>query len=139
MAQFTLKAVVLALAAGGMVGCAAVPPTEQAYHTRVIETWVGSTASALWLSWGPPARQLTASNGVRFDIYTQRIGKPAGVDDAALNRAYAAASDPNCLTYFAVDPKSDRIQLARWRGTSCQLHATQGDVDVLRSIQPTGF
>ncbi|MGB1560898.1 MAG: hypothetical protein ACPHN2_05295 [Sinimarinibacterium flocculans] len=133
------RALGILLAAGMAAGCAAVPPVEKAYHTRVIETWVGSTASALWLSWGPPARQLTASNGMRFDIYTQRIGKPAGVDDPALNRTYAAASDPDCLTYFAVDPKTDRIQLARWRGTTCQLYAQQTDVDVLRSIQPTGF
>lgn len=138
MKRFETK-LATALAAGLLGACVAVPPAEQAYHTRVIETWVGNTASALWLSWGPPARQLTASNGIRFDIYTQRIGKPAGADDPALDRAYAAASDPNCLTYFAVDPKTDRIQLARWRGTSCQLHAPQAGVDGQRSIQPTGF
>ncbi|MES0873556.1 hypothetical protein [Sinimarinibacterium thermocellulolyticum] len=139
MVQLRLKLALLLLALSTIAGCAAVPPAEQAYHTRVIETWIGKTASALWLSWGPPARQLTASNGIRFDIYTQRIGKPAGIDDPALDRLYASASDADCLTYFAVDPKTDRILLARWRGTTCASYPPRRGPGAIRSIQPTGF
>ncbi len=115
-------------------------PYPQAYHTQAIQTWVGRDTIELWASWGPPARTSKAANGYEYQIYEQRIPKPAGVSDPALDTVYAQSSDPGCVTYFIVDPKTTKVRAAHWRGRTCPVAQPAGRVAITRGApQPTGF
>ncbi len=128
-----------------MSACATTTtPYPQAYHTQVIQTWVGQDVATLWESWGPPVRSEVASNGYEYQVYQQRIPKPAGPSSSELDLAFAKSSDPNCLTYFIVDPKAKQIRAAHWRGRSCPV-AAPGEKALLpkpmskKIPEPTGF
>lgn len=122
-----------------MAGCASAPSPREAWHTQVIQTWVGKSSAELWASWGPPLRQAKAADGVEYHIYQQRIGKPYGEVDKQTELLFAQSSDPQCTTYFAIDPRTQRIGKASWRGGRCPLHPLQQRRLLPRSIQPTGF
>lgn len=122
-----------------LAACAPIPNYPEAYHTQVVETWIGQDVSKLWESWGPPVRQAVAANGVQYHIYQQRIGRPANAGVTTADMRVATSTDPNCVTYFAVDPKTQVIRLANWRGTSCALHPPRSFGTAERPVQPTGF
>lgn len=116
----TYKTTTALLCAGLLSACATLgTPYPQAYQTQVIQTWVGQDVSALWESWGPPARTEKASNGYEYQVYQQRVPKAAGTSNAELDLAFAKSSDPNCVTYFIVNPKDKKVHAAHWRGSSC--------------------
>jgi hypothetical protein len=125
-----------ALLAGG---CVSVPSQREAWHTQVIQTWVGQSSAQLWASWGPPLRQVRAADGFEYHVYQQRIGKPYGEVDRQTELLFAQSSDPQCTTYFAIDPRTQRISKASWRGRRCPLYPPQSSGLLPRSIQPTGF
>lgn len=131
----------IALCAGLLSACATItPPYPQAYQTQVINTWVGQDVSALWESWGPPVRTEKASNGYEYQVYQQRIPKAAGPSNAELDIAFAKSSDPNCVTYFIVDPKDKKIRAAHWRGYSCPVQAPSNKALLPRAVpEPIGF
>jgi hypothetical protein len=129
------------MVAAAFAACAcAMTPYQDAYHTRIIQTWVGKDVSKLWASWGPPSRRMTAPDGSEYHIYFQKVAKPAEADSSNEDSLLAAATDPNCETYFVVPPKKRIIQAARWRGTTCPVHAPQpGRPFLMKPAGPVGF
>lgn len=129
------------LSASLLSACATTKvPYPQAYQTQVIQTWVGQDAAALWESWGPPVRTEKASNGYEYQVYQQRIPKAAGPSNAELDLAFAQSSDPDCVTYFIVDPKAKKVRAAHWRGSSCPVKAPIEKALRSKGVpEPTGF
>jgi hypothetical protein len=127
------------LAAALATACVSTPSQREAWHTQVIQTWVGQDSAALWASWGPPLRQVRAADGVEYHVYQQRIGKPYGQVDAQTELLFAQSSDPQCTSFFAIEPGTQRISRAIWRGSRCPLYPPQERSLLPRSIQPTGF
>jgi hypothetical protein len=127
-----------ALAGALLAGCVSIPYSE-AYHTRVIETWVGKDVAALWQSWGPPAKKVAAPDGKEYHVYNQKLGRPADSSDESLDVAYAMSTSRRCETYFVVNPQTRLIEVARWRGSSCQILQPSRVRSILKIPQPTGF
>jgi len=143
-ADMTIRLTALCVAA--LVGACATmtTPYPQAYHTQVIQTWVGQDVATLWESWGPPLRTDKSSNGYEYQLYQQRIPKPAGASTSELDLAFAKSSDPNCQTYFIVDPKTRKIGAAHWRGRSCLVNPPSEKALLPKAMiktipEPTGF
>lgn len=129
------------MAAAALLSSAcAMTPYQDAYHTRIIQTWVGKDVSKLWASWGPPSRRMTAPDGSEYHIYFQKVAKAADADTSNEDSVLMAATDPNCETYFVVPPKKRTIQAARWRGTTCPIRAPQpGRPFLMKPAGPVGF
>lgn len=129
------------LAAAALLCCAcATTPYQDAYHTKVIQTWVGKDVSQLWASWGPPSRRMTGPDGSEYHIYFQKVAAAADADLSKPGSVSAAATDPNCETYFVIPPKKRTIQAARWRGTSCPVRPPQPGLPFLmKPAGPVGF
>ncbi|MEQ1438937.1 hypothetical protein AAG565_06215 [Fontimonas sp. SYSU GA230001] len=134
-----VRRMTMATAALLSVACATTP-YQDAYHTRVIQTWVGKDVSKLWASWGPPSRRMTAPDGAEYHVYFQKVARAADATLDADGTVRAGAIDPDCETYFVVPPKSRMIQSARWRGTGCPLHAPGSGLPFLmKPPGPVGF
>lgn len=130
----------LLVAAALLCSACATTSYQDAYHTRVIQTWVGKDVAQLWASWGPPSRRMTGPDGSEYHIYFQKVATAADADPSIPGSVSGAATDPNCETYFVIPPKKRTIQAARWRGTSCPVRSPQPGLPFLmKPAGPVGF
>ena len=100
-------------------------------YEKVLDSWVGSTESALVSSWGPPANVYVAPNGDRILTYQNNRnvfipGQVASyqttvVGNTAYTQAVGGSSAMNaslsCSTSFTIS--NGKIETWRWKGNDC--------------------
>lgn len=115
-----------------LAGCA----TEENYKA-VLDSWLGSDADRLVLSWGPPNRQHTFADGRRMLTYdksrTAQIGGHSYTEPvynyATGTTVYVERTRPSqdiqfsCSTSFIVD-RSNKIVDWRYQGNDCKAFAS---------------
>lgn len=131
-----MKRIILTLALGLiMAGCA----TEEGYR-QLLARWTGASADDLIISWGPPTREATLSDGRRVLQYDEVLtsyypGATAyerrriPVYKPGVGHAYGIATVPeetrgwyytwSCSTRFVIG-ENNRIQSWSFNGNGCR-------------------